>query len=63
VAIALLMTGELADAICPACLGSGSRADELKLRPATPEHDVLEAQRCQTCGGRGSLGPDLRARA
>ncbi|HSD81230.1 MAG TPA: hypothetical protein VLB47_11225 [Solirubrobacteraceae bacterium] len=56
---ATLMTPEQAEAICPACLGSGSHADELKLASASAEHDLLAAQPCGTCTGLGTLAPRL----
>jgi DnaJ-class molecular chaperone len=55
-----LLTPEQAEAICPACLGSGSRADELKLPGGSAERDTLAAQPCATCRGRGALAPRLR---
>jgi hypothetical protein len=52
-----LLTREQAEAICPACLGSGSRADELKLAPGSAERHAARGVPCATCDGFGTLAP------
>ena len=59
----VLLTAEQAEAICPACLGSGSRADELKLEPDSTEHAAAAAVPCATCRGFGTLAPLSRVAA
>ena len=43
------------DSLCPACLGTGKRADELKLPADAEARQQLADELCRTCGGTGSL--------
>jgi hypothetical protein len=56
-----LLSVEQAEAICPGCLGSGSRADELKV-PAHAAPPALADEACGTCEGVGSLPARPRLR-
>jgi hypothetical protein len=57
-----LLSSEQAEAICPGCLGTGSRADELKLPAGAPAHAALAREPCDTCEGFGSLAARPRLR-
>lgn len=57
-----LLSREQAEALCPGCLGTGSRADELKLPARALEHAALAGQPCGTCDGDGSLSARPRLR-
>jgi hypothetical protein len=57
-----LLSSAQAESICPGCLGTGSRADELKVPARAPAHAALTGEPCATCEGAGSLAARPRLR-